>query len=38
VDCPTFSGIRPSRSNGKKCRYDGLDDQSQVQRAIKPTD
>jgi hypothetical protein len=38
VDCPTFSGIRPSRSNRKKCRYDGLDDQSQVHRSIKSTE
>jgi hypothetical protein len=38
VDCPTFPGIRPSGSNRKKCRYDGLDDQSQVHRSIKSTD
>ena len=38
MDCPTPSGISPSRSNRKKCRYHRLDDQPEVHRSIKPTD
>jgi hypothetical protein len=34
VDCPSLSGIRPSRFNRQKCRYAGLDDQSEVHRSI----
>src|SRR5439155_12769215 len=35
-DRPTFTGIRPSRSNRKKCRNNGLDDQPEAHRSIYP--
>ena len=37
-DRPTFTGIRPSRSNRKKCRNNGLDDQPEAHRSIYPTE
>ena len=37
-DRPTFSGIRPSRTDCKKCRNNGLDDQPETHRSIDPTE
>src|SRR5262249_31308475 len=37
-DRPTFSGIRPSRSDRKKCRHDRLDDQPKTHRSSQPAE